>query len=508
MSSKKIVIFSAVSVATLFLSQIAYAGLFDDLKKLQQDLEQLQSGNMPEAPSGSGNTGALGMGSAATGGDINADAAGEDTVRSACRAAMKEGKVNAAAIFKTLPKPNIQLLKSDFSTAPESINTELNLAPKANELNADVANLELYRNAFETGEIASLFSQFLDTVGNKADYMSIMKQVANAEKGYDAKKNVMKRDAQQAYGIMLLYYQSRGANASIGLDYLKASSKGDSTKAMIATYQLGHRAYMGIEEPRNLSKAASWMLKSYEAVEERKRSDMRAQTSVPLSEAFIQLVTGEFLNLVADPAYKNRELYADLIQMAQSAHESMAQSMQNAKGRSPGIEAITKAYLTRESQINASIMRAIGQDAQATIEEQRLQKFADDLSKDAEKYNDFYTETAGTREFILSGLKKIDSLDANQKQKFSDAMRELALLTIEMKRIERYMISQMVRGQIDIMQMTLAAPVFTSVKVTCKLYDALNDVGTKMGTPKADVVFSSDAEDSVMNLGIKFEDEG
>ncbi len=58
------------------------------------------------------------------------------------------------------------------------------------------------------------------------------------------------------------------------------------------------------------------------------------------------------------------------------------------------------------------------------------------------------------------------------------------------------------------MQMTLAAPVFTSVKVTCKLYDALNDVGTKMGTPKADVVFSSDAEDSVMNLGIKFEDEG
>ena len=186
----------------------------------------------------------------------------------------------------------------------------------------------------------------------------------------------------------------------------------------------------------------------------------------------------------------------------------MAQSMQNAKGRSPGIEAITKAYLTRESQINASIMRAIGQDAQATIEEQRLQKFADDLSKDAEKYNDFYTETAGTREFILSGLKNIDSLDANQKQKFSDAMRELALLTIEMKRIERYMISQMVRGQIDIMQMTLAAPVFTSVKVTCKLYDALNDVGTKMGAPKADVVFSSDAEDSVMNLGIKFEDEG
>jgi len=505
MSSNKFVIFSAVSVATLFLSQFANAGLFDDLKKLQQDLEQLQSGNMPEAPSGSGNTGvlgggALGMGSTASSGDVNADAVGQDTVDAACRAAMQEGKVNAAAIFKTLPKPDIQLLKSDFSIAPEKINTELNRAPKANELNADVVSLELYRNAFETGEIASLFSQFLDTVGNKADYMSIMKQVANSDKGYDKKKGAMKRDAQQAYGIMLLYYQSRGANASTGLDYLKASAKGDPTKAMISTYQLGHRAYYGIEEPRNLSKAASWMLKSYEAVEQRKRSDMRAQTSIPLSESFIQLVNNEFLELVADPAYARREMYANLSQAAQSMRESMTQSMQNAKGRSPGIEAITKAYLIRESQINASIMRAIGQEAQATIEEQRLQKFADDQSTDDEKYSDYSYTTSESRKFIVSELKNVKALDASQKQKFSDAMRELALLTIEMKRIERHMIGQIATGQIDIMQMTVAAPVFTSVKVTCKLYDALNDVGTKMGAPKADVVFSSDAEDTVINM--------
>lgn len=497
MSSKKIVIFSAVSVATLFLSQVAHAGLFDDLKKMQQGLEQLQSGNMPEAPSGSGNTGPLGMGSTASSGDVNADAAGQDTVDAACRAAMQEGKVNAAAIFKTLPKPNIQLLKSDFSIAPEKINTELNRAPKANELNADVVSLELYRNAFETGVIASLFSQFLDTFGNKADYMSIMKQVANSDKGYDKKKGAMKRDAQQAYGIMLLYYQSRGANASTGLDYLKAPAKGDSTKAMISTYHLGHRAYYGIEEPRNLSKAASWMLKSYEAVERRKRSGM---TSVPLSESFIQLVNNEFLELVADPAYARREMYADLSQAAQSMRASMTQLMQNAKGRSPGIEAITKAYLIRESQISASIMRAIGQEAQATIEEQRLQKFADDQSKDDEKYSDYAYTSSESRAFIVSELKNVKALDANQKQKFSDAMRELALLTIEMKRIERHMIGQIATGQIDIMQMTVADPVFTSVKVTCKLYDALNDVGTKMGAPKADVVFSSDAENTVINM--------
>lgn len=505
MSSRKIVMFSAFSVAILFLSQTAHAGLFDDLKKLQQDLEQLESGNMPQAPSSSGNSNVIGgdgsaSGSATIGGGSDADAANEGTVVSICRRALREGNVDAAKIFKMLPKPNIQLLKSDFSTAPENINTELNRAPKGNELNADVPSLELYRNAFETGEVASLFSQFLDTVGNKADYSSIMKQLADAEAGYDKKKNAMKRDAQQAYGIILMYFQSRGANASNGFDYLKASVEGAATNAMIATYQLGHRAYYGIKEPKNLSKAASWMLKSYESVNKRKSLDAKAKTSVPLSEAFIQLVTDEFLELVDDPAYARRDLYANLIQSAQSAHDSMAQSMKNTKGRTPGVEAITRAYLIRESQINASIMRAIGQEAQATIEEQRLQKFADDMSKDAEKFSDFSTETAGTREFISSGLEKIGSLDASQKQKVSDAMRELAFLAIEMKDIERYLITQYATGQLDLLQMTVAQPLFRSVKVTCKVYDELTDVGTKMGAPKPDVTFDPKNSKSVIPL--------
>ena len=68
----------------------------------------------------------------------------------------------------------------------------------------------------------------------------------------------------------LLYYQSRGANVTRGLNYLKAAGKGGSKKAFIATYQLGHRAHFGIGESQNLSKAATWMLKSYEAVKKEK----------------------------------------------------------------------------------------------------------------------------------------------------------------------------------------------------------------------------------------------
>jgi hypothetical protein len=506
MDLKKVVVMAGLAGAIFSSSQVAHAGLFDDLNKMQKDLEKLQSGSIPKAPSAGGNAtgsaGMLGMGSSASGGGMSVDAAAKDKVDSVCRASWREGQVNAASMFRKLPKPNIQLLKTDFSIAPDKINTELNQAPNAAERNADVASLQLYKNAFESGEIASLFSQFLDTVGNKADYMSIMKQAADAKSGFDTKKKAIKRDAQQAYGIMLLYYQSRGANASTGMSYLKAAGKGDPTKAFIATYQLGHRAYFGIGEAQNLTKAATWMLKSYEAVERRKNADLRVQTAIPLSQGFIQLVTNEFMGLVAHPAYKRRAMYAELAQAAQSMQNDLAQSMQNAKGRSPSIVAITEAYLARETEINAKILRAIGQEAQATIEEQRVQKFVDDQSKDAEKYNDYSYKSSETRQFLVSALQNVKSLDSTQKQKFSDAMGDLALLTIEMNRITQHMVSQFALGKVDVMQMTVAMPVFTSVKVTCNLYDALNNVGTKMGAPKADVEFSSDADDTVINMAI------
>jgi hypothetical protein len=490
--------------AVVWLVTPVNAGLFDDLQKMQKDLQNLQSGNIPKAPAAGGNAtssaGMSGMASGASGTAMSGDAAAKDTVESVCRASWREGQVKAASIFKKLPKPNIQVLKSDFSIAPDKINTELNQAPNTAEQNADVASLELYKNAFESGEIASLFSQFLNTVGNKADYMSIMKQAADAKSGFDTKKKAIKRDAQQAYGIMLLYYQSRGANASTGMSYLKAASKGDPRKAFIATYQLGHRAYFGIGEAQNLTKAATWMLKSYEAVENRKNADLRAQTAIPLSEGFIRLVTDEFMELVSHPGYKRREQYAELAQAAQSMQNDLAESMQNAKGRSPSVVAITESYLARESEINAKILRAIGQEEQATIEEQRVQKFVDDQSKDAAKYNDYSYTSAKTRQFLVSALQNVKSLDSTQKQKFSDAMGELALLTIEMNRITRHMVSQFASGNVDMMQMTVATPVFTSVKVTCNLYDALNNVGTKMGAPKAAVVFSSDADDTVINM--------
>ena len=505
MNLKKIVVMTAFLGAVFSLSQTAYAGLFDDLNKMQKDLEKLQGGNMPKAPSAGGNStgfsGMSNMGSSASGGFGGCgDAANADTIDCVCRATVSEGRIDGTKIFKKLPPSNIQVLKSDFSILPNDLNTRLNQTPILSKENADVVNLGLYRNAFETAEIASLFSQFLDTVGKKADYLSILKQVADAKSGFDTKKKALKRDAQQAYGLTLLYYQSLGANANSGMNYMKTAAKGDPRKSFIATYQLGHRAYFGLGEPRNLSKAANWMLKSYEAVQERKNKDAQANTSVPLTDGFINLVSNEFMSLVSDPSYKRRDQYAELAQAAQQFQAEMAASLKDAKGRSPSIVALTKAFLRRESEINAKIFGAIGQEERATIESQRVQKFIADKSRDAQKYKDYEYSSQETREFLRSSLKNISALDANQKQKFSEAMSELAILAIEMRRIQAGLLGGVLSGNIDIAQMRIAEPILTSIRTTCNTYNDLNDVGTKLGAPKAAVKFDPKNSKSVVEV--------
>lgn len=504
MSWRKITSMVAVSAAILSLSQAADAGLFDDLQKMQQQMQQMQGGKMPQAPSGGGNAAGLGgmstMGGGATGGGICGDAASKETVDCVCRSSWRQGQVNPSKVFKKLPAANIQVLAGDFSIAPDKINTELAQPLTASEQNAEVANLDLYLNAFETGAIAYLYSEFLETTGNKAAYLSILKQVADSNSGFDTKKKALKRDAMQAYGIVLQHFQSRGAKGNTGLKYLEGSMKvGERKDAMIATYQLGHRASFGIGQKRDLTKAVSFMLLSYQNVMDRKNKDMAAQTAIPLSESFITLVNDEFLSLVADPNYKRRQMYLERIQDAQRVQADMMRSLQDAKGRSPQVLAITKAYLRKESEINAKILRAIGQEERATIEEQRVQKFASDMSKDAQKYKDYAYQSTETRQFLKTSLAKVNTLDGKQKEKFSNAMAELALLTIEMDRISRSLLSQFANGQLDMMQINVAAPILTSSRVTCKLYDQLNNVGKKVGAPKAEVKFNASAKNTVIN---------
>ena len=501
-----------VACAFSLNSSVAGAGLFDDLNKMGKQLQlQLEQGggfkipspdssglNVPDATGGetadSNSSIVKGGGSGSIVGCTSVD-----TVECACKTLT--GFVDDAAVLLRLPRANVQVLSSDFSMPVNEINTELVQPLRADESNGDVASLELYRNAFETAEIASLYSQFLETAGKKADFASILKQLADEDVGFQAKKKPVKYDAMQAYGIILLYYQSRGSKASTGFNYLKTAAKERPKTAMIATYQLGHRAYFAIGEARNLSKAAAWMGKAYEVIEEKKREDLRGMLAIPLSQEFHSLVTNEFMSLVSEPDYARRDMYAELIKSAKQMEASVADSMRNSSGKQPELIAIQKAFLRKESEINAKILRAIGQEERATIEEQRLQKFVDDQAADAEKYDDYEYTSSETREFLTSALANINKLDDKQKKIFSDATGELALLAIESNRIRLYFLGKWASGNVDILNDAAAGRViFDNRNVACNQHKRLNAVSVKLGAPKASVVFNSDSDDTMIKM--------
>ena len=161
------------------------------------------------------------------------------TLECICRDTEIEGStVNKAKVLKSLPSPNISLLGSDFSGDLAALNALLDKALDASTAGEDVLSLDWYKNAFESPEFAVVYSHFLKTK-EKADLISQIKQVADKKAGFSPTAKAFKRDAQQAYGVILLYYKGIGANHSAGMKYLKTAAKSNPKKSFISTYQIG-----------------------------------------------------------------------------------------------------------------------------------------------------------------------------------------------------------------------------------------------------------------------------
>jgi len=491
MINKSLLTNALIGIALFSFMPDAKAGLFDklkkDLSKVQEQVENLQQGGsipLSNAPSSNSNNISVQP-------NQNQSGASEETVQAACHQHWRTGKVNPDTIFNKLPSANIDLLKSDFSLASNEINVFLNNPPR-NKDNT-ISSLAMYENAYETGVMSSVFSQYLKTTESKAAYLSIVKQLADKDAGFSSDKKAIKRDAQQMYGLILLYHGAKGKN---GFDYFKAATKGDSANSIIATYQFGHRAYKN----QDLTKAANWMLKSYQAVDKRRLEKAGNQTAIPLGKEFTNLVMNEFHSLVSEPGYPRRELYADLLAQTQQMHASMQDSMQNARGNTPEIQAIIKSYNKKQSEVISEIYRSIGDEQKAGIEEQRLKKYLNDMALDDQKNSDFAYQSIATYANIQKGLSNIKSLDGSQKKEFSIAMTHLGELVLETEHLKKVMFSQWALGNISLTEFGTTAPIFNGGQVACSLLENLQTVGTKIGAPKKDIVFDKNAQNTVIAI--------
>ena len=482
-------------LALFCVSGVANAGLFDDLTKMQNSLQDLQQGGGLKAPSvGGSGLGGLGIPSGAAAGGQAAGAGmgncgGPDKKKLACvcRSTFMEGaQVNKKAVIDKLPPPNVSLLASDIAADLGSLNNDLKRSLDTKTSSDDVADLSWYKNAFETGEFSAVFSHFLRTSA-KAETLSQIKRVADGKTGFDAKKKAFKRDAQQAYGIILMYYQKYGAKAEVGLKYLKDSAKGDPSKAFIATYQIGHRAFKGIGESRDLTKAATWMLKSFQAVQERDRKALAGQTVLLLSPAFSSLVQEEFTSLVSDPAYSRRAQYADLMQRAEQMRAEVQNSIQDAEGQAPEFGNIERGYLLQLAKVHVGLHRATGNAAKATALEERVLKFEQDRDWSDQDSNDLRISIPGTDEIIKEVIDGMGNMSAEQGEAFNSSMKELAVLVTDMARIQTSMIQRVTSGEVSMATLAAYPRVSASVPQNCEAIDILNGELEKAGKPGADI---------------------
>ena len=123
-----------------------------------------------------------------------------------CRDTEIEGStVNKAKVLKSLPSPNISLLGVISREILQRLMCCSTKPLDASTAGEDVLSLDWYKNAFESPEFAVVYSHFLKTK-EKADLISQIKQVADKKAGFNTTAKAFKRDAQQAYGVILLYY--------------------------------------------------------------------------------------------------------------------------------------------------------------------------------------------------------------------------------------------------------------------------------------------------------------
>ena len=490
--------------AALFYANAAFAF---DLKALQKEMEaavqQLDKGGGLKLPNLSGGVPSVGgipsIGgtpsvSGATVDETGCSGSGQKKVECICTDVQIEGaSVNKARVLKSLPSPNTSILGSDFSGEIAALNVLLNKPLDESTAGQDVLSLDWYKNTFESPEFAVVFSHFLKTT-EKADLISQIKQVADKKAGFDTTAKAFKRDAQQAYGVILLYYQGVGANSSAGMKYLKAAAKSNPTKSFISTYQMGHRAYKGIDQPINLSTAANWMLKSYNAVQERQNKTDLVESVLTLNPAFVSLVESEFISLVSEPNYKRRELYASLIQKAAQMREGLTQAVKDAKGLSPSVAQTERAYLIRMGEIHGMLLRSTGNAQKATGLEERVLKFKQDRDWSDQKSKDLRISMSGTDEMIKEVIGGMGAMSEKQDQEFRKSMTELAVLVTDLFKIRMNLIQKAARGEYTPLEVVAATPLLNSVAESCLMFNTLNNEITKKGKPA--VVVSDIGEDS------------
>ncbi len=364
----------------LVLPTLASAGLFDDLNKMKNELDEvakkLQEGTLnletttqqPATqqvnPSSDLQVQSL-QSTNSNEGNINAIASGNKTLNFICRPLASKG------LYAQLGKPDIPVLVKDFRKSEAEITLMLSksVRPSAPYL----VSLEQYVMAFDSEEVSQLFSNFVK-MPNIRD-LAIMATTMQ-KGGFDKKKKIIANDARFAYGLVHKYYERVGGNSSLGDKLLKEAAKKDQYGARFIE---GLRWARGYGRNVNLTNAASWMRPTFEKSQQREGD-------------LAQIIENEFMSVVLNPSYENRDLYIDLINAAEETRQNVQQQLRQNSGNS------SVAAIFRDEVYNLTITRG-----QLLIDLAEISKAGVDL----ERYKAVFAELANQANPSIATLSEL-----------------------------------------------------------------------------------------------------
>ena len=290
-------------------------GLFKQLEDTLNSANQGQT-NQPSNNSGSGATGGLGgllnslqkMDQSSSGSSAAPSSESEKIARSNKTINFICKRQPLPDVYEKLAKPNLKNLEQSFGKSASQIASIISTdAPPSLGV---VPDMTILKGAFESREVRLLFENFVNN--RDINDLSIMLETSK-KSSFDASVKKMANDAKFAYGIVHLFFSKAGSNGDLGNTLIREAAKKQQPGA---AYIESVRFYYGVGRNRDTTQAVTWILNSQKVLDEMK-----------LKTPFRDLVNAKFYQMVSDPEYPRRDMYAQLIEMQQEMHASVMAEM-------------------------------------------------------------------------------------------------------------------------------------------------------------------------------------
>ena len=286
-------------------------GLFKQLEDTLNSANQGQTAQ-PSNNSGSGATGGLGgLLNSLQKMDQSSSASNAEPSSESEKIAKSNKTINFICkrqplpdVYKKLAKPNLKNLEQSFGRSASQISSivSTDTLPSLSIL----PDMTVLKGAFESREVRFLFENFVNN--RDVNDLSIMLETSK-KSSFDAGVQKIANDAKFAYGIVHLFFSNAGANEDLGNKLIREAAK---KKQPGAAYLEGVRLYYGIGRNRDITQAVTWTLTARDAFD-----------AMKLKTPMRDLVNAKFYQMVSDPEYPRRDMYAQLIQMQQQMHENL-----------------------------------------------------------------------------------------------------------------------------------------------------------------------------------------